>query len=161
VDRLLTFFVGLTALAVVTQAAVLVAIYIMSKRLSNQMERFMAETREMMVPVKAITENLKTASSNILEIGVSAREQFRRVESMVSETGEVLRAQLNRLEETTKDVASRIDSTANLVQSTVLRPVREVAAVAKGFGRGIDFLFRRNKRPDNSSNSSSPFSDGD
>jgi hypothetical protein len=126
----------------------------MSKRLSSQMERFMAETREMMVPVKAITENLKVASSNILEIGVSAREQFRRVESMVTDTGEVLRAQLNRLEEVTKDVADRIDSTADLVQSTVLRPVREVAAVAKGFGRGFDFLFRRNKKPANSSGQS-------
>jgi len=155
VDRLLTFFVAVTALAVVTQACVLVAIYLMSKRLSSQMERFMAETREMMVPVKAITENLKVASSNILEIGVSAREQFRRVESMVTDTGDVLRAQLNRLEEVTKDVADRIDSTADLVQSTVLRPVREVAAVAKGFGRGFDFLFRRNKKPTNSAGSSS------
>jgi hypothetical protein len=154
VDGLLTFFVALTALAVITQACVLVAIYLMSKRLSGQMERFMAETREMMVPVKAITENLKVASSNILEIGVSAREQFRRVESMVTDTGEVLRAQLNRLEEVTKDVADRIDSTADLVQSTVLRPVREVAAVAKGFGRGFDFLFRRNKKPANSSGQS-------
>jgi hypothetical protein len=154
VDGLLTFFVALTALAVITQACVLVAIYLMSKRLSSQMERFMAETREMMVPVKAITENLKVASSNILEIGVSAREQFRRVESMVTDTGEVLRAQLNRLEEVTKDVADRIDSTADLVQSTVLRPVREVAAVAKGFGRGFDFLFRRNKKPANSSGQS-------
>ena len=155
-DRLLTFFVALTALAVVTQACVLVAIYLMSKRLSSQMERFMEETRELMVPVRAITDNLKAASSNILEIGVSAREQFRHVENMVSETGEVLRAQLNRLEEVTKDVATRIDTTADLVQSTVLRPVREVAAVAKGFGRGIDFLFRKNKRPDNSSG---PFTD--
>jgi hypothetical protein len=151
---LLTFFVALTALAVITQACVLVAIYLMSKRLSSQMERFMAETREMMVPVKAITENLKVASTNILEIGVSAREQFRRVESMVTDTGEVLRAQLNRLEEVTKDVADRIDSTADLVQSTVLRPVREVAAVAKGFGRGFEFLFRRNKKPPNSADSS-------
>jgi len=157
VDRLLTIFVAITALAVVTQACVLVAIYLMSKRLSNQMERFMAESRELMVPVRTITDNLKTASSNILEIGVSAREQFRHVENMVSETGEVLRAQLNRLEEVTKDVADRIDTTADLVQNTVLRPVREVAAVAKGFGRGIDFLFRKNKRPDNSSG---PFSDG-
>jgi hypothetical protein len=73
---------------------------------------------------------------------------------MVTDTGEVLRAQLNRLEEVTKDVADRIDSTADLVQSTVLRPVREVAAVAKGFGRGFEFLFRRNKKPPNSADSS-------
>ena len=150
-DQLLTFFVALTALAVLTQACVLVAIYLMSKRLSNQIERFMSETREMMVPVKAITENLQVASTNIMEIGVSAREQFRRVEGMVTDTGEVLHAQLNRLEEVTKDVADRIDSTADMVQNTVIRPVREVAAVAKGLGRGFEFLFRRNRKSSNSS----------
>jgi hypothetical protein len=158
VDGLLTFFVALTFLAVLTQACVLVGIYLMSKRLSNQIERFMAETREMMVPVKAITENLQVASTNIMEIGVSAREQFRRVESMVSETTEVLHAQLGRLEEVATDVSGRINNTAEIVQSTVLHPVREVAAVARGFGRGFDFLFRRNRKPPNSRNEDEEFS---
>jgi hypothetical protein len=151
-DQLLTFFVALTALAVLAQACVLVSIYLMSRRLSNQIERFMSETREMMVPVKAITENLQTASTNIMEIGVSAREQFRRVEGMVTDTNEVLHTQLNRLEEVTKDVTDRITSTADIVQNTVLRPVREVSAVAKGLGRGFDFLFRRNRNSSNSKN---------
>lgn len=145
-DRLLTFFVALTAIAVMTQACVLVAIYLMSRRLSYQVDRIISETRQIMVPVKAITENLQSASTNIMEIGVSAREQFRRVEEMVNETGDVLHTQLNRLEDVTKDVAGRINSTADLVQSTVVRPVREVAAVAKGVGRGFEFFFRRNKK---------------
>jgi len=150
VDQLLTFFVALTALAVLTQACVLVAIYLMSKRLSNQIERFMAETRQMMVPIKAVTENLQVASTNIMELGISAREQFRRVEGMVTDTNEVLHNQLNRLEEVTKDITGRINSTADIVQNTVLRPVREAAAVAKGLGRGFDFLFRRNRKSSNS-----------
>lgn len=148
-DQLLTFFVALTALAVLTQACVLVSIYLMSRRLSNQIERFMSETREMMVPVKAITENLQVASTNIMEIGISAREQFRRVEGMVTDTNEVLHTQLNRLEEVTQDVTGRINSTADIVQNTVLRPFREVSAVAKGLGRGFDFLFRRNRKSSN------------
>ena len=149
-DQLLTFFVALTALAVLAQACVLVAIYLMSKRLSNQIDRFMSETREMMVPVKAITENLQVASTNIMEVGISAREQFRRVEGMVTDTNDVLHAQLSRLEDVTKDVTGRINSTADMVQNTVLRPVREAAAVAKGLGRGIDYLFRRNRKTSNS-----------
>jgi hypothetical protein len=148
-DQLLTFFVALTALAVLTQAVVLVSIYLMSKRLSNQIERFMSETREMMVPVKAITENLQVASTNIMEIGISAREQFRRVEGMVTDTNDVLHTQLNRLEDVTKDVTGRINSTADLVQNMVLRPVREAAAVAKGLGRGFGYLFRRKRQSTN------------
>jgi hypothetical protein len=149
-DRLLTFFVALTALAVLAQACVLVAIYLMSRRLSNQIDRFVSETREMMVPVKAITENLQVASTNIMELGISAREQFRRVESMVTDTNEVLHTQLNRLEDVTRDVTGRINSTADMVRNTVLRPVREAAAVAKGLGRGIDYLFRRNRKSSSS-----------
>ena len=89
-EGLLTIFVGLTALAVVTQAVVLVGIYLNSKRMSEQMERFMQETREAMIPVKSITENLRIASSNLVDIAAAAREQFRRVEAMVTETGDAL-----------------------------------------------------------------------
>jgi hypothetical protein len=145
-DGLLTLFVALTAIAVMTQAAVLVAIYLQSKRLSEQVERFMNETREMMAPMKTITENLRTASANIVEIGISARDQFRRVESMVTDAGEVLQTQLARVDAATRDVVERVNATAEVLQDSIVRPVREVAAVAKGLGRGLEtFFFRRQK----------------
>jgi hypothetical protein len=145
-EGLLTLFVALTALAVVTQAGVLVGIYIMSKRLSDQVERFMRETREMIVPMKSITENLKTASANLVEIGLSAREQFRRVEAMVMDTGEALHVQLDRFDRVSQNVVERVNETAEIVQDSVIRPVREIAALAKGFARGFEtFLFRRSR----------------
>jgi len=144
-DVLLTLFVALTALAVMAQAGVLFAIYLMSKRMSEQIERFMRDTREMMTPMKNIAENLRTASANIVDIGLSAREQFRRVEGMVTDTGEVLHTQLERLDKVTRDVVERINTTADIVQDSVVRPVREVAAVVKGFTRGFDFFFRRQR----------------
>jgi hypothetical protein len=129
-----------------TQAGVLIAIYLLSKRLSEQMERFMNETREMMVPVKTITENLRSASANLVEIGVAAREQFRRVEAMVTDTGSVLQVQLERLDSASRDVAERVNATAEILQDSVVRPAREVAAVAKGFGRGLEALFFRRQK---------------
>lgn len=145
-EGLLTLFVALTALAVVTQAGVLVAIYLMSKRLSDQVDRFMKETRDIMVPLGSVTENLRVASANIVEIGAVAREQFRRVETMVSDTGEALQVQIERFDRVGKDVADRINETANIVQESVIRPVREVAALAKGISRGFEtFLFRRQR----------------
>jgi hypothetical protein len=140
-EGLLTFFVGLTALAIVSQAVVLLAIYLLSKRLSEQVERFMRETREMMVPLRSIAENLKTASANIVEIGMSARDQFRRVEAMVTDTGEALNVQLKRFDEVSRDVMERINQTAEIVQDSVVRPAREIAAVTKGFSRGLGAFF--------------------
>jgi len=129
-----------------TQACVLVAIYMVSKRHSEQMERFMNETRELMGPIKALTENLRTASSNFVEIGLAARDQFHRVESMVSETGEVLQTQLARLDSATREVVERVNGTALVLQDSVVRPVREVAAIAKGVGRGLEALFARRQK---------------
>jgi ABC-type transporter Mla subunit MlaD len=145
-EGLLTIFVALTAIAVMTQAAVLVAIYIMSRRMTEQVERFMRDTRELVAPIKSITENLRAASANIVEIGMSARDQFRRVESMVMDTGDALNVQLARFDRVSQDVIERIDETTDIVQDSVLRPVREVAAIAKGISRGFEaFLFRRTR----------------
>src|SRR5437879_886329 len=113
-EGLLTLFVALTAIAVITQAGVLVGIYIMSKRLSQQVERFMKETREMMVPVRSIAENLRVASANLVEIGLSAREQFRQVEAMVTATGEALHVQLARFDRVSQNVIERINETAEI-----------------------------------------------
>ena len=142
----MTLFVALTAIAIITQAAVLIAIYLMSKRLSEQVERFMGETREMMLPIRSIAENLRVASANLVEIGLSARDQFRRVETMVADTGEALHIQLARFDRVSKDVMDRINETVEIVQDSVVRPAREVAALAKGLSRGFGaFLFRRSR----------------
>jgi len=147
-EGLLTLFVALTAVAVITQAVVLIAIYVNSKRLSDQIERFIRETREVMAPVKSITENLRIASANLIEIGITAREQFRRVEDMVTETGNALHTQIERLDQTSRDVTDRINETAEIVQNSVVKPFREVSALAKAVGRGFEaFIFRRHQRP--------------
>jgi len=96
--------------------------------------------------MKSITENLRSASANLVEIGLSAREQFRRVEAMVTDTGEALHIQLERFDRVSQNVVGRINETAEIVQDSVVRPVREIAALAKGLTRGFEtFLFRRGR----------------
>jgi len=145
-DGLLTIFVGLTAIAIVAQAFALVGIYVMSQRLGKQVERFMNETREMMVPIKTVADNLRTASANLVEIGLSARDQFRLVESMVTDTGEALTVQIERFDRLSQNVMERINETTEIVQDSVVRPAREIAAIAKGLSSGLGaFLFRKGK----------------
>src|ERR1051325_1242569 len=142
----MTLFVAVTAIAIVAQAGVLIAIYLMSKRLSHQVERFMNDTRETLRPIRSISENLQLASANLVEIGISARDQFRRVEAMVTDTGEALHVQLARFDRVSQDVIGRINETAEIVQDSVVRPAREVAALAKGLSRGFGaFLFRKSR----------------
>jgi len=145
-EGLLTLFVALTAVAIAAQAFALVGIYVMSQRLGKQVERFMSETREMMVPIKSVADNLRTASANLVEIGMSARDQFRRVEAMVTDTGEALTVQIERFDRVSQNVMDRVNETAEIVQDSVVRPAREVAAIAKGLSHGLGaFLFRKGK----------------
>src|SRR5205085_6223220 len=102
-----------------------------------------------MVPVKSIAENLLVASANLVDIGRAAQEQFRRVETMVTETGEALHVQIDRLDRAGRDVVDRINETAQVVQDSVIKPFREISALAKGITRGLDaFLFRRSRPVD-------------
>ncbi|HEX4999576.1 MAG TPA: hypothetical protein VFY29_15215 [Terriglobia bacterium] len=145
---LMTAFVVVTALAVVGQGVALIAIFVQSKRLSREVGRFMDETRQMMVPMKTITENLSVASENLMEIGIAVRDQFRRVEIMIADTGAAIETQVGRFDRVSQDIAERINSTAITVQDSILRPFREVTALARGLGRGVEtFLFRRPRRP--------------
>jgi hypothetical protein len=140
-EGLLTLFAGLTALAFVTQCLVLLSLYFMSKRLLEQLESFIKDSREMMAPIRSIADNLRTASANLVEIGFSARDQFRRVEAMVTDTGEALHVQLERFDRVSQNVMDRVNETAEIVQDSVVRPVREVAAVTKGLTRGFGAFF--------------------
>jgi hypothetical protein len=145
-EGLLTLFVALTAIAVIMQAGVLIAIYLITKRTSEQLDRFTKDARELMVPMKSIADNMKTVSEDLIELGISAKEQFRRVEAMVTDAGESLQVQIDRFDRVSKNVVNRIDETAEIVQDSIISPVREVSAFAKGLTRGFQAFFLRKTR---------------
>ena len=142
----LTLFVALTALAVLMQAVILVSIYILSRRVAGQIELTLAQLRELMPPLKTVTENLKTVSEDLVEIGGAAREQFHRVEDMIGETGQALQTQLEKVDQMSRDVTARVNETVDVVQDSIIRPVREVGALARGLTRGFEVLINRKGR---------------
>ena len=145
-EGLLTLFVGMTAVAIVIQAGVLIAIYLVSKRVSDQVEGFIRETRPLLVPIKSITENLRTASADLAEIGASAKAQFGRVDDMLTDTREALQAQLERFERAGETIIERVTESVGLVQDSVIRPVVQFSSFARGLSRGFDALFSRRPR---------------
>jgi hypothetical protein len=144
-ETLLTIVVIVTGAALAVQAFCFVAIYLTFNRLSDRLDRFMGELRELMGPIRSISENLKLASSNLVEVGLSARDQFRRVEAMVTTTGEALSVQLERFDRVTQNIMDRINETTEIIQESIVRPAREVAALAKGLSGFGSFFFKRNR----------------
>jgi methyl-accepting chemotaxis protein len=145
-EGLLTLFVALTALAVLVQAGILVSLYILSRRVAGQVELTLAQLRELMPPLKTVTENLKTVSEDVVEIGGAAREQFHRVEEMVGETGQTLQSQLEKVDNMSREVTERVNETVDVVQDSIIRPVREIGALARGLTMGLEVLLNRKNR---------------
>ena len=142
----LVVFVGLTAVAVAFQAFILFGIYQLTKRVTGQVESTLGQLRELTPPLKTVTENLKTVSEDIVEIGGSAREQFHRIEQMVNDTSQTLQGQLEKVDRMSREVTDRVNETVDLVQDSIIRPVREVGALARGVTKGFELLLNRKDR---------------
>ena len=128
------------------QAGILLSLYLLSRRVVSQVELTLGQLRELMPSLKAVTDNLKTVSEDIVEVGRAAREQVHNVEEMIGETGRTLQDQLERVDHMSREVSERVNETVNVVQDSIIRPVREVGALARGVTKGLEFYLNRKDR---------------
>jgi hypothetical protein len=135
-DTLLVVAIIVTALAVIVQAGVLLAMYLMSRKVAERVDGLIVQSQRLAGPLETVTHNLKTASTDLVEIGKIARGQLSQVEVMVADTREAL----NRL---LADSRQQVTAGIDQINSTVMRPVREWSAIATGVTEGIRVFFRR------------------
>ena len=128
-ETLLIVAIVVTALAVVGQAVALVAMYLLSRRVAENVNGLVKETQKLLVPLERVAGNLKSTSNDLLEIGREAQLETYRVQSLLAE------------------VRDRIHVTVDEVQKNVLAPVREFSAIAAGISAGVRTFFRRRPQP--------------
>lgn len=126
-------------LAVVAQAGVLLAMYLLSRRIAAKLELLMEESSKLIAPLESITNNLKAVAEDLGQTAQIAREQVLRVQSIVSETHENIRTQLH-------DVRERVLDTVDEARATVMRPIRHSSAIALAFAEGVRTFFFGSKR---------------
>ena len=86
-ETLLIVAVLLIAVGVIAQTYALIAMYLMSRRISAKAEALMNETR---VPLESITSNLKTVSNELAETGKIARAQAEHIQKTATDAGKLL-----------------------------------------------------------------------
>ncbi len=79
------------------------------------------------------------------EITVSARDQVARLDAFVTEATESARGNLQRIDLVVNDTVEKVQETTTAVQTTILRPVREVNGVVSGFRAALSVLARGNR----------------
>jgi hypothetical protein len=135
-ETLLVVAIVITALAIVVQAGILVAMYLMAKRVTSNVDGLVSESKRMLGPLEQITGNAKTASDDMVVVGKIARDQMHHVGIMVDDAHRALT-------QMTSDVSQQVSETVDEVRDRVSAPFRQWTAITRGISTGIRVLLRR------------------
>ena len=150
-------FTAITSLGVLMQAAVLLAMYLAVRRLTNRLHSLTDELQPHILPTVAAARNLvedispklKVATTNIVEASHTLRRQADHVTATLDDLLEKTTAQANRVDEI---VTASIDSASHAtqaVQHAFSVPVRQASALVAGLKAGFEVLRGKNntRRP--------------
>jgi hypothetical protein len=164
-ENLLPLFIAVTAAAVVLQAGILVGMYFAMRKSSAHMEALAEEVKCKLVPTLDTTQGLitelrpqlATITENLAEMTTMVRSQVQRVDATVNDVIDRSRLQVIRADELLTRTLDRVEETTEVVQKTVVSPVRQFAGLVQGVSAGLEFFFasrgrknggsRANRRP--------------
>jgi gas vesicle protein len=147
-NSLLIIFIAITAFAVLLQAGLLAAMYLAMRKSATKMESLADEIKNKALPaidtvqsvlaeikprIEEIVENVKDTSSTV-------RDEIHRVEATLNDAVDRARLQVIRVDEMLTRTFDRVEHTSDVVQKTVMSPVRQVTGVIHGVTAGFEFL---------------------
>ena len=151
----LTVFIALTGIAVLLQAGVLMAMYFAMRKSGKHMEALASEVKTKVMPTVEQAQQLMTQMRPQLEVIVDnlegattvVRSQIERVDATVTDAMDRARLQIIRGDELLTRTMDRVEYTSEMVQKTVVSPVRQLSGLMQGITVGLEFLFGgRNRR---------------
>jgi hypothetical protein len=122
-------FLGVIALATLTMATVQVLMIVYGWNVARRLERALGEVEQQMKP---LAESLNSIARDAAGISSLAAGQVERLDQLVN------------------DVTARIEHTAVTVQDSILRPLRDGAALMSGVKAAIELFRELNRRPGDS-----------
>jgi hypothetical protein len=152
------FFVAVTALAVVLQAVILLALYLDVRRTSKQLTRIVNDLHARISPilmrVQILVEDAQPRISEMLadvsHIVHVTRGQAQRVDRIFTDSLERLRGQLVHGDRILTGVLEAVEEFGSKFRHTVWGPVFKASAMLKGFKVGLDFFRDRRRAPEES-----------
>lgn len=150
----LTVFIALTGIAVLLQAAVLLAMYFAMRKSSERMEALAGEVKSKLLPAfeqghQMLTEmrpRLEVIMENLQSSTTVIRSEVERVDATVNDVVDRARLQVIRADELLSRTLDRVEQTSEMVQRTVVSPVRQLSGLMHGLSAGLGFFFGRQRQ---------------
>jgi len=150
----LSVFIALTGLAVLLQASVLVAMYLAMRKSGERFEELATEFKTKLLPRLEQSQEMLVEMRPKLEVIVDNlegattlfRSQIERVDATVTDAVDRARLQIIRGDELLTRTMDRVEQTTEMVQKTVVSPVRQISGLMQGITVGLEFLFAARRR---------------
>ena len=148
-ENLTPLFIALTGAAVLLQAVLLAAMYLAMRKSSSRMEAIATEVKNKAIPtleqaqslLSEIRPRLQLIAENVEEVTTTVRSEVERVDATINDALDRARLQVIRADELLGRTLDRVEQTSELVQRTVVSPVRQLSGLMQGITAGIEFLF--------------------
>jgi hypothetical protein len=154
-ETVLSLFMIVTCLAIIIQAGILAALFFTVKKTSARMETLADQLATRAFPLmdsaKTILEDsgpkLKEITSNLVDATGTLKGQVNRMDDTVNDLLDRTRLQIIRVDELVARTLDRVEETTELVQATVVSPVKQISGIIQGLSVGIGaFLSKRRSR---------------
>ncbi len=145
-QTLLTIFVGIAAIAMLIQAAMLLGLFLVARSLQSKLTPMIPEiegilgiSRRTVERVEKHVEKIGTTSSAILDV---TKQQLGKVDELLTDATTRAKVQMERAEMVLDDTMTRVQETVTVVQTGVVRPVREIYGIFAGIRTALSYLGR-------------------
>ena len=142
----MTFFVALSAVALIIQAGLLFGIYKATRTLQNQAMSILPQAKSILAKAETTIEQSR---QNIVEITAKAnammdvgKAQMVKLDEVLTDASSRAKVQLERAELVVDDTVSRVHQSVTAVHSGILRPVREIQGLTTGIRAAVDHFLR-------------------
>jgi len=144
-DPVLKIFIYATAVAVVLQMFILLGLAISLHKTSSKVEKLANEVHGRALPILASAETILNDSrgkidivmNNLVATTGTLKTQMDRLDATVNDIVDRTRLQVIRADDLVTRTLDRVEETSELVQHTVVSPVRQISGIVQGLSVGI------------------------
>jgi hypothetical protein len=152
--NLVPVFIIATAVAVLIQACILVALFLVVRKTTGRVEALATEVKTKALPTMETAQamlvelrpKVNEIVTNVDQSARMARAQMERLDATVSDVVDRARLQVIRADELVNRTLDRVEETSDMVHRTVVSPIRQVAGVLQGLSAGLEFFLGRKRR---------------
>lgn len=152
-DNLLIVFIALTAIAVLLQAGMLAGMYFSVRKTSAKVEQLAEEVKTKVLPTAELAHSMMselrpkitTVVDNVSVSTTMLRTQMERVDVTLTDIVDRTRLQVIRADEFVNSTMDKLEETREVVQRSVVSPVRQLSGLMHGVGAGFEAFFSRRR----------------